>query len=41
VLELPRGEYQSVLSGDTFDGGSRPVADILRRFPVDLLRRAL
>jgi len=39
VLELPRGEYQSALSGESFEGGPRPMADVLRRFPVELLRR--
>jgi (1->4)-alpha-D-glucan 1-alpha-D-glucosylmutase len=38
VLELPRGEYRSVLSGDSIEGGSRPIAEILRRFPVEMLR---
>ena len=37
--ELPRGEYRGVLSGDAVEGGARPIAEILRRFPVELLRR--
>jgi (1->4)-alpha-D-glucan 1-alpha-D-glucosylmutase len=41
VLELPRGEYRSVLSGDSIEGGSRPIAEILRRFPVEMLHRVL
>ena len=38
-VELPRGEYRGVLSGDAVEGGARPIAEILRRFPVELLRR--
>ncbi|MDQ2644919.1 MAG: malto-oligosyltrehalose synthase [Myxococcota bacterium] len=40
VLELPTGDWRSVLSGAAVDGGSRPVAEILGQFPVELLRRA-
>jgi (1->4)-alpha-D-glucan 1-alpha-D-glucosylmutase len=37
VLPLPGGAYRNVLTGETVEGGARPVATLLRRFPVALL----
>jgi (1->4)-alpha-D-glucan 1-alpha-D-glucosylmutase len=38
-LELPPGTWRNELTGETVQGGRRPVAEILERFPVALLVR--
>jgi (1->4)-alpha-D-glucan 1-alpha-D-glucosylmutase len=38
-LELPPGRWINELTGDELEGGCRPMADILRRFPVALFLR--
>ncbi|MFL6193995.1 MAG: hypothetical protein ACJ75H_07480, partial [Thermoanaerobaculia bacterium] len=37
TLELPAGRWRDVLTGVDLDGGARPLADLLARFPVALL----
>lgn len=39
TVELPAGRWHNELTGDTLDGGSVALADLLRRFPVALLAR--
>ena len=39
VVSLPVGEWHNVLTGETVDGGDVPLAELLRRFPVALLRK--
>jgi len=39
-LELPAGRWHDVMSGIDHDGGSRPLAELLGRFPVALLDRS-
>jgi (1->4)-alpha-D-glucan 1-alpha-D-glucosylmutase len=39
VLDLPPGRWHDVLTGEETDGGARPVAGLLARFPVALLAR--
>ncbi len=39
TVDLPPGRWENELTGETVDGGSRPVADLLARFPVALLAR--
>lgn len=38
-LPLPPGNWHNRLSGETLEGGERPVAEILGAFPVALLER--
>jgi (1->4)-alpha-D-glucan 1-alpha-D-glucosylmutase len=37
IIRLPLGRWNNVLTGDVFDGGETPLADVMRRFPVCLL----
>ena len=37
TLELPPGQWQNHLTGDTLAGGRQPLAELLHRFPVALL----
>jgi (1->4)-alpha-D-glucan 1-alpha-D-glucosylmutase len=37
TVELPAGRFRNVLNGEEVDGGERPVAALLARFPVALL----
>jgi (1->4)-alpha-D-glucan 1-alpha-D-glucosylmutase len=39
TVDLPRGGWADVLTGDRVDGGTASVADLLRRFPVAVLGR--
>jgi (1->4)-alpha-D-glucan 1-alpha-D-glucosylmutase len=39
TVELPRGRWRDELSGDEHTGGTTPLASMLGRFPVALLRR--
>ena len=39
VLPLPPGRWRNVLSGEDFDGGDIPLAQLLATFPVALLER--
>ncbi|MGZ3678251.1 MAG: malto-oligosyltrehalose synthase [Ktedonobacterales bacterium] len=39
TLELPPGRWHNELTGDTVEGGTITLADLLRRFPVALLAR--
>jgi (1->4)-alpha-D-glucan 1-alpha-D-glucosylmutase len=39
AVALPEGRWRNVLTGETLDGGSRPVTELLARFPVALLAR--
>ncbi|MBN2357990.1 MAG: malto-oligosyltrehalose synthase [Deltaproteobacteria bacterium] len=39
LLPVPDGRWKNALSGESFDGGSRPVADLLARFPVLVAQR--
>ena len=36
-VALPPRPFKNILSGESVDGGERPVADVLARFPVGLL----
>jgi (1->4)-alpha-D-glucan 1-alpha-D-glucosylmutase len=36
-LELPAGSYRNVLTDERVEGGARPLAELLGRFPVALL----
>jgi (1->4)-alpha-D-glucan 1-alpha-D-glucosylmutase len=38
-VALPAGRWHNTLTGEDVEGGAQPVADLLRRFPVALLRR--
>ena len=38
-LELPAGTWRNELTGEAVEGGTRPVAELLARFPVALLAR--
>ncbi|HET9211165.1 MAG TPA: malto-oligosyltrehalose synthase [Thermoanaerobaculia bacterium] len=40
LLELPPGSWRDELNGEEIAGGSRPVAELLARFPVALLARS-
>ncbi|MFL6258553.1 MAG: malto-oligosyltrehalose synthase [Thermoanaerobaculia bacterium] len=40
TLELPPGSWRDELNGEEIEGGSRPLADLLARFPVALLARS-
>jgi (1->4)-alpha-D-glucan 1-alpha-D-glucosylmutase len=40
TLELPPGRWRDELTGEEIEGGRRPVADLLARFPVALLARS-
>jgi (1->4)-alpha-D-glucan 1-alpha-D-glucosylmutase len=40
TVVLPLGPWHNVLTGDVLDGGERPVAEVLARFPVALLEVA-
>ncbi len=37
IIALPRGRWHNVLTGEAFDGGETPLANVMRRFPVCLL----
>jgi (1->4)-alpha-D-glucan 1-alpha-D-glucosylmutase len=39
TLELPPGAWRNELTGEEVEGGERPVAELLARFPVALLAR--
>jgi (1->4)-alpha-D-glucan 1-alpha-D-glucosylmutase len=39
TVELPAGPWRNGLTGEEVDGGNRPIADLLKRFPVALLTR--
>jgi (1->4)-alpha-D-glucan 1-alpha-D-glucosylmutase len=39
-VDLPDGRWVNELTGDTFDGGHQPLAELLARFPVALAVRA-
>jgi (1->4)-alpha-D-glucan 1-alpha-D-glucosylmutase len=39
TIELPRGQWRSVLTDEVVNGCRIPVAALLRRFPVALLVR--
>jgi (1->4)-alpha-D-glucan 1-alpha-D-glucosylmutase len=38
-LEIPRGEWRNVFTGDLWHGGETPISSLLARFPVCLLTR--
>jgi (1->4)-alpha-D-glucan 1-alpha-D-glucosylmutase len=40
TLELPPGSWRNELTGEAIEGGARPVAELLARFPVALLTRS-
>jgi (1->4)-alpha-D-glucan 1-alpha-D-glucosylmutase len=40
ILELPPGSWRNELTGEEIEGGARPVAEVLARFPVALLTRS-
>ncbi len=40
TLELPPGSWRDELTGEEIEGGARPLADLLARFPVALLARS-
>ena len=39
TVELPEGRYTSALTGETFDGGTIPAADLFSALPVALLTK--
>lgn len=39
LLDIPGGEWHNELTDETMNGGQRPLAEILNRFPVALLAR--
>jgi (1->4)-alpha-D-glucan 1-alpha-D-glucosylmutase len=39
TLELPPGAWRDELTGEEVEGGPRPIAELLARFPVALLAR--
>ncbi|HEX3556971.1 MAG TPA: malto-oligosyltrehalose synthase [Thermoanaerobaculia bacterium] len=39
TVNLPAGRWRNELTGEEVEGGNRPVADLLARFPVTLLAR--
>jgi (1->4)-alpha-D-glucan 1-alpha-D-glucosylmutase len=39
IVELPRGEWHNVLTGDDADGGAVQLQELLHRFPVGLLMK--
>jgi (1->4)-alpha-D-glucan 1-alpha-D-glucosylmutase len=41
TIELPRGQWKNILTGDAVEGGVRSVQSLLERFPVALLTREL
>ena len=38
TLELPTGRWRHLLTGEVFSGGSQPITDLFKRFPVAALR---
>ena len=41
TVELPPGDWRDVLGGGAVEGGRRPLAELLERFPVAVLERDL
>jgi (1->4)-alpha-D-glucan 1-alpha-D-glucosylmutase len=39
TLEIPRGEWRNVLTGERWRGGETAVSSLLAKFPVCLLTR--
>jgi len=40
TVELPAGAWRDELTGEEIEGGERPAAELLKRFPVALLSRS-
>jgi (1->4)-alpha-D-glucan 1-alpha-D-glucosylmutase len=37
AIEMPQGQWRNALTDEAIQGGKLRVADLLKRFPVDLL----